>query len=320
MRLQNCSLTSLISYENPSEKINSCLADVMKQFLDSDYEDLMNGAASSVLGPIFVDFISEPVGDGPKPYEEITEIAKLRATLEEKLDDYNVEPGFTPMELVLFPDAMCHVARIARVLSQPRGNATTWGWRLRQAITNATSCVYCRTNCFQIKITKNYRSMEFHEDLKQLYIQSGVDNKPTVFLMPDTQMKEESFLEDINNILSSGVVPGLFLDEEKAPIIDGVRERAKKARITETADALWAYFISQVRKNLHVVLAMSPVGDAFRNRVRMYPALVNCTTTDKFFDWPKVALKEVAVNFLDEVEIDGEGIKERLASSISKCT
>ena len=53
-------------------------------------------------------------------------------------------------------------------------------------------------------------------------------------------------------------------------------------------DELWKFFISQVRANLHIVLAMSPIGDSFRNRVRMYPALVNNTTIDKFFDWPEI--------------------------------
>lgn len=41
-----------------------------------------------------------------------------------------------------------------------------------------------------------------------------MENKPTVFLFNDTQVLEESFLEDINNILSSGEVPNLYKPEE----------------------------------------------------------------------------------------------------------
>ena len=41
-----------------------------------------------------------------------------------------------------------------------------------------------------------------------------MDNKPTVFLFTDTQVVEESFLEDINNILSSGEVPNLYKPDE----------------------------------------------------------------------------------------------------------
>jgi len=54
----------------------------------------------------------------------------------------------------------------------------------------------------------------FPADLRQLYYQAGVENKPTVFLFPDTQVVEEAFLEDINNILSSGEVPNLYKPDE----------------------------------------------------------------------------------------------------------
>ena len=48
--------------------------------------------------------------------------------------------------------------------------------------------------------------VEFREDLKGLYKQAGVANKPSVFLFDETQIVHESFLEDVNNILSSGEV------------------------------------------------------------------------------------------------------------------
>ncbi len=67
---------------------------------------------------------------------------------------------------------------------------------------------------FQIEVTRNYRLQEFREDLRKLYFLAGVENKPSVFLFNDTQVVDESFLEDINNILSSGEVPNLYKPEE----------------------------------------------------------------------------------------------------------
>lgn len=51
-------------------------------------------------------------------------------------------------------------------------------------------------------------------DIKRLYRQAGVELKPTSFLFVDTQIADESFLEDINNILSSGEVPNLYKTDE----------------------------------------------------------------------------------------------------------
>jgi hypothetical protein len=48
--------------------------------------------------------------------------------------------------------------------------------------------------------------VEFREDLKTLFRQAGVSDKPTVFLFDETQIVVETFLEDINNVLTSGEV------------------------------------------------------------------------------------------------------------------
>jgi len=46
--------------------------------------------------------------------------------------------------------------------------------------------------------------------------------------------------------------------------------------------SMYNFFIERVKQNLHIVLAMSPIGDAFRNRLRMFPSLINCCTIDWF--------------------------------------
>lgn len=53
---------------------------------------------------------------------------------------------------------------------------------------------------------------------------------------------------------------------------------------------------------MHVVLSMSPIGDALRVRCRKFPALVNCCTINWFFPWPEEALINVAINILDRHE------------------
>ena len=46
--------------------------------------------------------------------------------------------------------------------------------------------------------------------------------------------------------------------------------------------ALFSLFVNRCKENLHVILAMSPIGDAFRNRLRKFPSLINCCTIDWF--------------------------------------
>lgn len=54
-------------------------------------------------------------------YEEIVDETHIRKFVENSLDEYNSSAGVLPMNLVLFKDAIDHVCRIVRVISQPRG-------------------------------------------------------------------------------------------------------------------------------------------------------------------------------------------------------
>ena len=49
---------------------------------------------------------------------------------------------------------------------------------------------------------------------------AGAQLKPTVFLLTDTQIKEESFLEDVDSLLNTGEVPNLFTVEEKVELVE----------------------------------------------------------------------------------------------------
>ena len=60
------------------------------------------------------------------------------------------------------------------------------------------------------------------------------------------------------------------------------RQRDKSKQTDGSPVALFNMFIQRCRDQLHIVLAMSPIGDTFRNRLRKFPSLVNCCTIDWF--------------------------------------
>merc|ERR1711871_18260 len=238
----------------------------------------------------------------------------MGALCEEKLEDYNSEPKLLAMDLVLFRDAIGHICRIHRVLMEPRGNIMLVGvgGSGRQSLSRLATYI-AEYELFMIEITKQYRKIEWHEDLKRLFAMAGGEGKHVSFLFTDTQVKEESFVEDINSILSAGEVPNLFPNEEKGELFDAMKADAKAAGIDETMDAPWHFFVERCRMNLHLILARSPVGESFRTRCRMYPALVSNTTIDWFQQWPADALTEVAQRYLDEARIEPESLKTQVA-------
>ena len=60
---------------------------------------------------------------------------------------------------------------------------------------------------------------------------------------------------------------------------------------------------------------VSPIGEVFRARLRMFPSLVNCCTIDWFSAWPDEALRSVASTFLGEIhELEDSGSTDGLVS------
>jgi len=252
-----------------------------------------------------------------REYQELADRKKVNHVLTEYLDEYNITFP-SRMELVFFRDAINHVSRISRVLSQPRGNALLVGvgGSGRQSLTRMAAFM-ADYKCRQIEITRGYGMNEWRENLKDILINAGAKNLPTVFLFSDTQIVLETFLEDINNILNSGEVPNLYEADELEKIVGMVRPLAKAAGKVETREAILQHYIYLVRENLHIVLCMSPIGAGFRTRCRMFPSLVNCCTIDWFNAWPEDALFSVAQRAFEEQK--GIGIDEYIDSLSTMC-
>ena len=64
------------------------------------------------------------------------------------------------------------------------------------------------SSAFRLIFGCRYGRAEFWDDLKKVYQMCGVDEREVAFLLTDSQVVNEVFLEDISNILNSGEVPG----------------------------------------------------------------------------------------------------------------
>ncbi|XP_070181014.1 dynein axonemal heavy chain 6-like [Littorina saxatilis] len=269
-------------------------------------------------GILFGDFFDMEETSAQRIYRPMIDQTKLTRVLEDYYMRYNF--GEKSNQLVFFRDAVEHVVRAARVFRQPGGHLMLVGLdgTGKSTVVHLASYI-ALCEIMRLKLHKSYDLTEFREDLKAIFIQSGVKGVKTVFLLADSDIVKEAFLEDINCILNSGEVPDLFDNEELDGITMDLKADANAADVPDTRAAVYQFFIQRVRQHLHVVLTMSPAGDKFRQRCRMNPALINCCTIDWYDEWSEEAMLSVAkvffsnTEFIADPEYDIEELKERVA-------
>ena len=281
------------------KKFKALLADLCKKSfkfnLSKFFQDEKGGAAESIVFAPFAKGFDEPC------YDRIGSIERLTELLGEALKEYNETNPV--MDLVLFEDAVKHVAKITRIVSNPSGHALLVGvgGSGRQSLSRLAGFIV-RASTMGIVISSTYSLNDLKNDLQTMYQKAGVKDEKVLFLFTDGQITNEKFLVYINDLLSCGEIADLYTNEEKDAVRNAVRSACKSEGIPDTPENLWNFFISRIKSNLHMSLCFSPVGDAMRSRARKFPALINCTVIDWFQPWPKEALKSVAVKFLTPIE------------------
>ena len=253
---------------------------------------------------LFTSYVASCEGHEPS-YLPVADMSKLKAVLEAKLEEYNEQVA--SMNLVLFDAAMEHVSRIARIVDLPVGNALLVGvgGSGKQSLAKLSAFILSY-EVQRIVVTSSYGTADLEEDIRAMFTKAGVAGVPLLFLLTDAQITNNQFLVPINDLLSSGWISGLFPPDELDGLRGKVRAEAKANGFLDTPDQLEAFFRDKVRRNLHLGLCFSPVGDAFRFRARMFPGVISCTSLDWFHEWPRAALVDVAQRFLAEVELPGE--------------
>jgi len=196
-------------------------------------------------------------------------------------------------------------------LRQPSGHALLLGvgGSGRQSLTKLA--VYISGHkLIQIEVVKGYNMPKWREDIKKIVYSAIVEAKPITFMFVDTQIINEQMVEDLNCILNSAWVVGLPFNVDELKKIDDLGKAACiKKQMPPNKINIYTMQVAAVKLNTHIVFAMSPLGEAFFDRLRMFPALVNSCTIDWFTEWPEEALLGVGegalIDYEEELEIKG---------------
>lgn len=216
---------------------------------------------------------------------------------------------------------MQHITRISRILEMPGNNALLVGvgGSGKQSLAKLSSFI-STFDIDQLVVTASYTLNDMKAALQEIYKKIAKPNaNPRVFMLTDSQIKQETFLIPINDMLNSGWIFDLFPKEDFDGMVSNVRNEAKAAGLfADNIDLLTNFFLDKIRRNLKVVLCFSPVGDTMRVRSRKFPGIINATSIDWFHPWPKDALINVAYRFIKDIEFPNDQLRQTLALSMAE--
>jgi dynein heavy chain len=276
----------------------------IQQFFDKQWQldDFIPSCFGSFGGSQSKDYLERVIPacvDG----EALASVSKTRMAeeLAEALENYNFTVPI-PMEMVLFDDVMAHICNTCRVLSQARGNMLLLGLSGcgRRSVVKLAAHLM-ETQMVEVTVGRGYGVPEFRDDLKNVISQvcGANTDKPVVFFLAEAQIMDERFLQDINDVMSTGYVSGLFSDEELNALGEDTRGAMKKDGIPVPATIELSKLVARrVMDKLHIIVSLAPDGISFSERMRLYPALGSWCTIDWYHPWTEGALLDVASRHL----------------------
>ncbi|XP_016076637.1 PREDICTED: dynein heavy chain 14, axonemal [Miniopterus natalensis] len=258
---------------------------------------------------VFVDFLDINKSHRRKIYQNTSDYDKLA----EVLSEFQMKISHS---MVFFKEAIEHISRAARVLRQPGSHMLLIGIDGCGKETCATmACYLTDYKVYQMPVSHNYAYMEFKEDFKKVFIQTGLEGNPTALIMANLNLDQEAFLEDLNSILNLGKVPDIFEKEELDSLALKIRSLPEQSCYFDNRQTVLSFFQKRIYKNLRIFMIVSPTGPSFRQNCRLYASMISACTIDWYEKWPEEALLIVANSFLREkVDLENrENLKEKLA-------
>lgn len=144
--------------------------------------------------------------------------------------------------------------RINRILELPRGHALLVGvgGSGKQSLARLAASV-AGFDVLQLQTRTGYGIPELKNDLSTVCLKAGLKKLPTVLLVTDAQLVDETLLGPIHDFLAAGEIPSLFNEEEIDNIVTSVRNEVSARYLRNIFQYLFVmyflYFVPRIVSN-----------------------------------------------------------------------
>lgn len=241
-------------------------------------------------------------------YQSVDENS-LKSFVKERFNIFNQEESNA--DIILYDELLEHILRIDRVLKNDQGHLILVG-PSGSGKTTLTKFVSWMNGIrvVQLNITKSFSLSDFEKILRNLLIRSAVQNEKICFIIDESTILEDSFLEKMNTLLANAEVPGLFDGDDYDALMDMcLKASQNQGLLLDSSDEIYNWFVKQISQNFHVVFTMS---DPYSNNSKPFissSALFNRCVVNWMGTWSDKSLFTVAKELTSSIPLDKSDYK-----------
>ncbi|TID30616.1 hypothetical protein CANINC_000771 [Pichia inconspicua] len=241
-------------------------------------------------------------------YQSIDEI-HLREFVRKRFNVFTQEE--TNLEIVLYDELLDHLLRIDRIFKNVQGHMILVGPNGSGKTTLAKFVSWMNgINVYQLNVKRDYTLSDFDTCLKDILMLAAVKGEKTCFIIDESTILENSFLEKMNTLLANAEVPGLYDEDEFDELMNLCHKNAQfEGVVLNSKDETYQWFIERTAKNLHIIFTMS---DPYSSNLKPFiasSALFNRCVINWMGTWSEDSIKTVSMELTKQLPLDHSEFK-----------
>lgn len=275
----------------PNEKTKQMLGNIFRSIMNKHQLPFKEKKEVS----LYCTFVTQPHDDDIKDSDDMDDSIKcmkqmgdsfscvsindFKTVISTKIRSYEKE--YNELHLILFQEFLENLQKLDRIISH--------GWfhnmvlignsGIGRKLMTKLLCYIHRIECQILRVSQEYHgNNQFANTLKEILKSTGIDNQKILLFIEDCQLIDDTMLEYLNQLVTSGDIIGLFEDKELDALLLPIKEEYRQnTNAFDEHKSIYEYFISRVRQNLYITLSMDPSNKNFINICGSNPSLItNC--------------------------------------------
>jgi dynein heavy chain 2 len=174
---------------------------------------------------------------------------------------------------ICFVDQTVELVQIVdKIISRPGGKAILIGssGSGRKMLTHF-ACFMLNIDMETFSPSKSYTIKEFRKEIRRMLELVGFQGKKICMYLENHHILDPRFMEDINSLLSSNQIQGLFRIEE---VESALKDQVDELRNEFFGQSVYDCFLLRIKKNFRAVFSLDPNESMFEKYLTDNPALL----------------------------------------------